>query len=150
MKKGNKIKWCLNQKKGIELIEANLNLSKSYLERAKKDLINLEKQEDIVWKVIISYYVCYNLFYSILFRYGIKSEIHSCTIELLELFENLKEYKEFLAELKEQRTNVQYYLKEAEKIDLDKIKEFLAKCELELNEVNEDKIKNIKFKLNSI
>ncbi len=147
MKKENKIKWCLKQKKGIELIEANLNLSKSYLERAKKDLINLEKQDDVVWKVIISYYVCYNSFYSILFRYGIKSEIHSCTIELLELFDNLNEYKEFLEELKDQRTNVQYYLKEPKDIDLNKIKEFLDTCELELNEVNETKIKNLKFKL---
>ena len=141
----DKIKWCLKQKKGIKLIKPNENLSINYLKRAKSDYNNL-KNQDSVWKIIISYYICYNSFYSILIRCGIKSEIHSCSIYLLNFFDDLKPYYNFIEELKELRTNVQYYLKEPEEINLKKIHEFLQLCDLELNELNNEKIR--KFRSN--
>jgi len=143
----DKLNWCFKQKKGIKIIEPNEIISKNYLSRAKNDLENISKQ-DKIWKVIFSYYICYNSIYAVLMRYGIKSEIHSCSIELLKLFENLKTFRDFLKGLKEQRTNVQYYLKEPKDVDTNKVRDFLEACELEIYEINNDKINELKNILN--
>ena len=45
-------------------------------------------------------------------KWGIKSEIHDCSIELMDLFGFSEEEKNFLIELKNKRINCQYYLKE--------------------------------------
>ena len=50
----NKISWCLNQKKGIELIDKNDNLSESYIKRAEEDLKTLDIQNKN-WKPIIGF-----------------------------------------------------------------------------------------------
>ena len=136
------IKWCKEQGKGIKQVIPNSNLADSYLKRAKLDYDNLKNQNS-VWKVVVSYYACYNAFYSVLSRYGIKCEIHSCTLLLLPFFSHLKGYYEFLFNLKENRTNTQYYLKEPEEVDLAKIKGFIDACELELLDVNQDKINSV-------
>ena len=34
----DQIKWCLRQKKGIELIKSNDNLSKAYIKKAEDSL----------------------------------------------------------------------------------------------------------------
>lgn len=76
---------------------------------------------------------------SLITLYGIKSNIHSCTIELVNSFEKLKKYKEFIQILKEKRENVQYNLCEVEKLNHTKIKEFINACKLELYELNQEK-----------
>lgn len=138
-----KLSWCLKQKDGIKLVEPNENLSKAHMERAKSDLKIIEKQ-DKVWKVVVSYYAYYNAFYAVLLKFGIKCEIHSCTIHLLGYFENLKGFQDFLGDLKDNRTDTQYYLKEPRKIDSSKIKEFINLCELEILEFNQDKAGQIR------
>ena len=138
----DQIKWCFKQKNGIDLIKPNLNLAYAYFERAKADFYELKKQNP-VWKAIISYYVCYNAFYSLLTRYGIKSEIHSCTLLLMCYFQGIKRYHPFLKQLKENRSNTQYYLKEPENINIKKIKEYLIICENELLETNQQKINEL-------
>lgn len=95
----DKLSWCLKQNKGIRKIIPNENLSEAYLKRAKKDFDNINGR-DVVWSLIISYYSCYNALYSVLLRYGIKCEIHSCSIDLMDYFENLKEHKYFMKRLK--------------------------------------------------
>lgn len=83
-------------------------------------------------------------------RYGIKSEIHSCFISLCKYFSYLKDYYDFLEELKRLREDVQYYLKEPEEIKINKVKEFHKYCELEIDEINSDKIKIFREKLKNI
>ncbi|MBS1267293.1 MAG: hypothetical protein MAG795_01265 [Candidatus Woesearchaeota archaeon] len=142
----DRLKWCFNQRNGIKIIKPNKNVASSYLERAKSDYQVLNNQNK-VWKVIISYYVCYNGFYSVLAAYGIKSEIHSCTLALLSYFPRLKKYHDFMKQLKINRTNTQYYLKEPEQVEQNKIKEFLDLCELEIYEINQKKIMDLRKKL---
>ena len=81
-------------------------------------------------------------------RCGIKSEIHSCTLELTKEFKELTTFYDFLLDLKEKREKVQYYLLEVIEIDKNDIKEFVEICELILNELNTQKINNIREKLN--
>jgi len=141
-----KIKWCLEKNQGIRLIDPNKNLSQNYIIRAKEDF-KILKNQNSVWQVIISYYVFYNAFYSVLMNYGIESKIHSCTIELISLFDRLKEYKIFFENLKENREKTQYFLKEPDKVSLKKIKKFINLCELENYEINQDKIEELWFTL---
>lgn len=101
------LNWCFKQNKGIKLIEPNLAVAKKYLQDAKNDL-KLVNSKELKWNIIKEYYVCYNSFYSLLVKCGIKCEIHDCTIELMDLFEFDKSFKNKLIDLKKERVNVQY------------------------------------------
>jgi len=51
------IRWCLNQKSGLELIEPNPNMSNSYLMMAEESLSivnNIEKSK--IWTATAAYY----------------------------------------------------------------------------------------------
>jgi uncharacterized protein (UPF0332 family) len=142
----DKLNWCKKQNKGIKKINPNMNISLNYIKRAKLDLENIKNQNK-VWNVIVSYYACYNALYAVLIRYGIKSEIHSCSIELMNYFKEISTYKLFIEDLKENRQNTQYYLKEPNKVNQDKVKSFIDKCELIIDECNESKISSVISKI---
>ncbi len=142
----DKIIWCLKQKKGIKLVQPNKNISNSYIFRAESDLQNIKNQNNI-WKVIVSYYACYNALYSVLIKYGLKCEIHDCSIALMQYFNYLKHWKKFMKNLKENRLNTQYYLEKPEAVNLTDIKKFVNFCKLELSEINKNKIENIRNKI---
>lgn len=137
-----KIKWCLGQMNGIKIISPNIKTSNEYMARAKLDFQSINIQNP-VWKVIIAYYSCYNAFYAVLQRYGIKSEIHTCTIELMKYFSDLEPFQEFIKKLRDNRQNTQYYLKEPEEIEIVKIEEFINKCYKEIERCNNDKIAQV-------
>ena len=138
----DKVKWCLNQKKGLSLIDPNDNLSKEYYSEA---LETLQELEDVKgkWKVIMAYYSCYNALYSVLMKIGIKCEIHDCSIEMSKLIEGFNEEDyEFLSELKDKRIKVQYYLKKEELQKLDEVKTFVWKVKEVLNDLDVVGIRN--------
>ena len=143
----NKIKWCLEQKKGIELVEPNDNLCEAYIKEANDTL--KEIKEGAKWSVIMGYYACYNAFYSILMKAGIKCEIHDCTLKLMKMIKEFSdEDYDYLVSLKVKRIDVQYYLKKKVLEDLSLIKNFVLKCdqirkEFDLNELR-GKIKDAK------
>ena len=95
----------------------------------------------------MGYYACYNAFYGLLLKSGIKCEIHDCSIELLTLFEELSKYKVFLEKLKSDRKDAQYYLKEPENIDVNKINSFILDCNEIFNKISYDEIQEIREKL---
>jgi uncharacterized protein (UPF0332 family) len=138
----DKLDWCLEQKKGIKKEKPSKNLAQSYMKRALLDYENIKNQNS-VWKVVVSYYSCYHAFYSVLQAYGIKCEIHDCTITLIAMFPSIKTYLPFIETLKQNRTDTQYYLKEPGEIDVLKVKEFIDACRLELDEINQAKIENL-------
>ena len=84
--KEDKIKWCCQQKKGIELIELKPHLKESYMKESAEDFEELTNSGD-KWKIIIAYYSCYEAFYSILMKCGIRCEIHDCSLELMDFFD---------------------------------------------------------------
>ncbi|MBT4805331.1 hypothetical protein HON71_04110 [Candidatus Woesearchaeota archaeon] len=143
----NKIKWCLEQKKGIELVEPNDNLCEAYIKEANDTL--KEIKEGAKWSVIMGYYACYNAFYSILMKAGIKCEIHDCTLKLMKMIKEFSdEDYDYLVSLKVKRIDVQYYLKKKVLEDLSEVKNFVLKCdqirkEFDLNELR-GKIKDAK------
>ncbi|MEK6828077.1 MAG: hypothetical protein AABX78_01890 [Nanoarchaeota archaeon] len=110
------IDWC--KKQGMKLIEPNDNLSEEYYGSAEETLrvTNLIKNSGSnMWLATQKYYTEYLAAYSLLMKIGIKSEIHSCTIEVIQILEKEKiidfEFSKVLEQDKELRIDNQYYLK---------------------------------------
>lgn len=142
----DKMNWCKNQTKGIELIESKEHLSKSYFGEAEETLREL-KEVSGKWKLIMAYYSCYNALYSILMKIGVKCEIHDCTIELMNLLDFSEEEISFLKKLKFDRIEAQYYLKKIELKNPEKVKLFVNKCKEKLFDLNSEEINVIRNKI---
>ena len=133
------LSWCLKQKKGIQLIEPSDNLCLAYLKDADDSLkIMLSIQGK--WKVITAYYSCYNAFYALLLKAGIKSEIHDCTLALMHLFQFTAEDISFLSQLKTERIDAQYYLKNVLSPNDLQVKSFVLKCKHLAAQLDDDTI----------
>lgn len=143
------LKWCIEQKNRIKLISPSTNLSNEYLinaEETLKVLSTVIKTGSNMWIATQKYYFEYFLAYSILMKFGIKSEIHSCTIQIIKYLEKLKILNINLSSLllkdKDLRINNQYYLKNI-KIEINmielrnlylEIKEFISESNKEIIE----------------
>jgi len=138
-----KINWCLSQSSGINLMPPNINLSNSYIKEADETLENVFSSKG-KWKTITAYYACYSALYSILMKCGIKCEIHDYTLELINLFSFTKEEIKFIKNLKDDRINAQYHLKNILLNDEKPVKEFIFKCKIILNDLNSQKIEEIR------
>mgnify|MGYP002630359157 CR=1 FL=1 len=82
----DQIKWCLNQKKGIEIVEPSDNLREAYLIKAEEALETLRTSKSKDWELTTAYYTIYHGLYSLLMKIGVKCEIHTCTIEFTKRF----------------------------------------------------------------
>ncbi len=82
----DQIKWCVQQKKGIELVEPSDNLREAHLIKAEESLEVLRATKIRDWEMTTAYYTIYHGIYSLLMKIGIKCEIHSCTIEFTKRF----------------------------------------------------------------
>lgn len=143
----DKIKWCFKQKKGIRIVDPSERISEAYLKESSEDfdMVSISNKK---WKVISSYYACYNALYSILMKCGIKCEIHDCSLELMKLFGFSKKERKFLEDLKNDRINVQYYLKDPSlRIDESELIGFIKRCKEILLILNDNKINGIRKEL---
>ncbi|HLD72812.1 MAG TPA: hypothetical protein VJA23_04450 [Candidatus Nanoarchaeia archaeon] len=83
------IKWCLNKKNGLELVQPNPNLCQSYLSMGEESLKVMEKvQESQIWTATTTYYIFYYSLYAVMMHLGVKCEIHSCSLEFMKHFLN--------------------------------------------------------------
>jgi len=153
------IKWCLNQKHGLELIEPNDNMSDSYIKMADESIKILDKViESDIWTATTSYYIFYYSLYSLMLKIGIKCEIHSCSFEFMKSFltgfYDLKDIDSFEKSFSA-RIDLQYYanrsvdknvIKEGKKY----CKEFFIKTKEILLKINESQIEEIRNELSKI
>jgi len=152
----DQIKWCLNQKKGIELIEPNNNLRKAYLIKAEEALDTLRTSKSKDWQLTTAYYSIYHGIYSLLMKIGVKCKIHSCTIEFTKRFlSNYFSIEDFelIDKAFSARIDSQYYVnrkvsnKNYELI-IKKTPAFLVKCK---NIIIEQKLtENIRHQINCL
>jgi len=144
--KKDKLRWCLKQKKGISLISSKSHLSESYLKESDECLrVCCEIEGN--WKLITGYYACYNAFYSLLMKTGVKCEIHECSIELMDLFGFSDEEIDFLKQLKNNRIQVQYYLKDISLGSEKEVKDFVLRCKEILEGLDSKKIEEIRERI---
>jgi uncharacterized protein (UPF0332 family) len=146
----DKIAWCFNH--GVKLITPNNNLSDEYFINAEETLLvaNLSKNSGSnMWLATHKYYVEYLAAYSILMKIGIKSEIHSCTIELMRFLEKEGvidfQFAELLDHDKELRIDNQYYLKDIP-VDFDSIEiaELLLRVRKLIDDLSDELIVSIR------
>jgi uncharacterized protein (UPF0332 family) len=108
----DKIKWCLDVKNGIELVEPSTELADAYIIKSRDSMIALNELSNNEWKISAAYYAIYFSVYAVMMRIGIRCEIHDCSIEFMKQF--LREYysEEELALIeaaKNARMRAQYY-----------------------------------------
>ena len=152
----NKVNWCFSIKKGLSIIEPNMNLSQSYLDEAKKTISRVKsliEEDDFIWASVRIYYSAYYSLYSFLQRIGVKSENHDCSIELAK---SLLE-EDFISNIdmfKKGRIDSQYYLKIGKKGELSALynsaKEFYLRFNEIVRNLSEEDIKEFQIKLSRI
>jgi len=144
------IEWC--KKQGMKLIEPNDNLAEEYYKNAEETLriVNLIKNSGSnMWLATQKYYTEYLASYALLMKIGIKTEIHSCTIEIIKILEkeNIITFKlsKNLEEDKELRIDNQYYLKNRP-VDFNskELSELLLKIRELLDNITKEQIKHLK------
>ncbi|MGM5485233.1 MAG: hypothetical protein ACQEP1_05170 [Nanobdellota archaeon] len=144
------LEWC--KKKGLALIKPNDNLAEEYYSNAEETLriTNMIKDSGSnMWIATQKYYTEYLAAYSILMKIGIKTEIHSCTIEVIALLERLGivdfDFSNDLRDDKDLRIDNQYYLKNIP-VDFDSkdLSRKLLDVRKILDNINENKIKEVR------
>ena len=102
----------------MKFAEPSNELAEEYFRNAEETLrvTNLIKDSGSnMWLATQKYYTEYLAAYALLMKIGIKSEIHSCTIEVIKLLEQEKfldfTFSKILEDDKELRIDNQYYLK---------------------------------------
>ncbi|MBI5393614.1 hypothetical protein HZA96_07145 [Candidatus Woesearchaeota archaeon] len=144
------LNWC--KKQGMKLIEPNDNLAEEYFKNSEETLriTNLIKDSGSnMWLATQKYYTEYLAAYSLLMKIGIKSEIHSCTIEVIELLEKEKiidfNFSRILNEDKQLKIDNQYYLKNIPvKFDHKQLSEIVLKVKQILDTITDEQIKKIR------
>lgn len=148
------LKWCCGRKEGIKLIEPNDNLSEGYIQMAENAIgtMNREKTLNSQFAISACYYSMYYSLYSVLMKIGIKSEIHTCTLEfmkkLLSDFYSTEDYKLINKAFDVRQTSQYYVNKIIAKEDIDfiisKAQYFLSKSKDILSKINEKNISEIR------
>ena len=140
------IVWCFKQKRGIRLIEPNLNLTKAYLKKAISALNTMTAAlqiQETDWTATTAYYARYFALYALLMKIGVKSEIHDCTINIAKLLAKNKILNPHLindiTKAKQTRIDTQYYVaKELTQTDIKNNAEAARKFVLEIEQTTEN------------
>ncbi len=147
------VKWCLQQKNGLEFITPNSVMSDSYIKMAEESINILKGVEaSKIWTATTTYYIFYYSLYSLMLRIGIKCEIHSCSIafmkKYLAIFYDKKDV-EMIEKSFSARIDLQYYANRP--VDKQVIEEtkrycktYFIKTKDVLAEITEEQIKNIR------
>lgn len=153
------INWCCKQKEGIRLIEPNDNLADGYIKMAENALgtMNRERNYNQMFAISACYYSMYYSLYAILMRIGIKCEIHTCTLEFMNVMLSdfyPIDYIRIIKKAFDARNTAQYYVdKVVSKDDSDFIMAqaplFLSKSKEVLSKINEKDIIEIRKKIES-
>lgn len=149
------VRWCLNKKNGLELIEPNQNRAGSYIKMAQESIDELKNVKSSIWKATITYYSFYYSLYALMIRIGINCEIHSCSLEfmkqLLRDFYSDKDI-EMINKAFGARINLQYYANRP--VDSKVIEQtksycsgFFVKTKDIMKDISESQIRSIRNKL---
>ncbi|MFW6046568.1 MAG: hypothetical protein ACOCP4_02115 [Candidatus Woesearchaeota archaeon] len=150
------ISWC--KEKGLELIEPNDNLAYDYIESAKETMrvTNLIKDSgSFMWIATQKYYAEYLASYAILMKFGIKTDIHSCVIDVISLFEDEGiinfDLSSVLYSDKKLRIENQYYLRNIPvNYDFSELSDLILRIPSLLRKISIDDIERFRFYISSL
>ncbi len=147
------VRWCLQQKNGLEFVAPNSAMADSYIKMAEESMTILKRVESSkIWTATTTYYIFYYSLYSLMLKIGIKCEIHSCSLAFMKKYLNLfydKKDFEMIEKSFSARIDLQYYADRP--VDINAIEEtkrhcktFFIKTKDALARITEDQIKNIR------
>jgi len=117
------LEWC--KSKGLKNISPSYEIAKEYLKSVEETIRVIDLIKDSgsnLWIATLKYYAEYFLACALLMRFGIKSDIHECTLKVISAFEKIGilnfSFSKILEKDKELRIENQYYLKNI-KVNLD-------------------------------
>jgi uncharacterized protein (UPF0332 family) len=154
-----KIKWCMQLKNGIVVVDPNDNLCKAYAEKAENALkAAVVLQGNKEWQISSYYYAMYFGLYSIMMKIGVKCENHSCSISFMREFLSnrfLTTEPDFLMKSMHARVDVQYYSNRQieDKFYQElvaKSAKFVVKCKEIANSLKQAEIDNIRKRVESL
>jgi len=137
------------------MIYPNDNLANAYLSKAEDALETMNSITSPDWRISTAYYAMYYSFYAILMRVGIKSEIHTCTIECMKVFfDNFFSEKdvELMEKARNLRVESQYYVPGVTvEADVSEIAEaaplFVIKCRHICSRIKSEDIEEIRGRI---
>lgn len=138
--KYSRIEWGCFQKKGIKLIEPNEILGRSYLDAADSDL---KKMQSLTLRIQNSaaYEACYNSFYSILQKTGIKCEIPDLTLEFFSLIAGFSEEQISLIKLlKQNNLEIEQHIRKARQVVQEPVFDFVDTAKKVFESISPEKI----------
>jgi uncharacterized protein (UPF0332 family) len=147
----------LKKEEKLELVNISDEIKNSYSDKSANCLksAKLLLENNLYENSIgMSYYAMYNLLLALLFKIGIKCENHSGSILLLKLLLEENELYKLISDAKKERIDKQYYVTtEKDEITneiadelLKKAEEFILKTKVVINNLNNDKIEEIRGK----
>ncbi len=151
--------WCLNLKKGIKLVNPDIDLSDKYMAKAGVSFEVTKKLKKYqCWAITAAYYSMYFGLYSILAKIGIKCENHFCSLELMRtMLEGYFSNSEFNLVVKARKLNIDTEQYPDKEISISEYKGlmkvvpvFLVKCRLILNGLSIEQINDIRNEINGL
>jgi hypothetical protein len=142
--KYSKIEWGCFQKKGIKLIEPNEILGRSYLDAAGTDL---KKMQSLTLRVQNSaaYNACYNSFYAILQKIGIKCEIPELSLEFFDMIPGFSEAQISLIKiLGKNNMEIEQHIRRARQVVQEPVFDFVDTAKKVFESLSQDKIRSVR------
>lgn len=154
----NKFLNKLKKERKLEIVEPSDDICNSYSEKSANCLksTKLLLQNNLYENSIgQSYYAMYNQLLALLFCVGIKCENHGGSILLLKLLLGENDLYKLISDAKKERIDKQYYVttekdeisKEIAEELLNNAEEFVLKMKLVIKNLNNDKIEEVRRKL---
>lgn len=148
--KYSRMEWCCIQKNGIKLIEPNEILGRSYLDAADSELKDLDSST-LKIQNSAAYSSCYNSFYSILQKIGIKCEIHECSFEFFSLIDGFsEEQKNLILTLGKNLREIEQKIKKPKPVKPEPVIEFVETSKNVFESLSSDKIRLIRQEIASL
>ncbi|KAF1078051.1 hypothetical protein [Methanogenium sp. MK-MG] len=148
----DKLAWCAGIKNGIRLVEPNDNLASAYQIKAEEALEAMHSVSSFDWKISTGYYSLYFSLYSLLMKIGIRSENHSCTIEIMRNL--LNEYFtpdecDLVETARRARVETQYYVTTTVSEEFSgtlskRVPRFLVTCKSAVNGLDEKQVQELR------
>ncbi|MBN2423295.1 HEPN domain-containing protein [Candidatus Woesearchaeota archaeon] len=120
------MKWiikCKKIKNGLKNINPNTEISNRYLKQSENTLKRVKQlidEEGHLWASVMTYYSAYYAIYAFLQKIGIKSENHSCSIEIFNYLTGEEELTKNIKKFRDARIDSQYYLILSKKEEINK------------------------------
>lgn len=154
------LKWCCSKEGGINLIQPSNNLSAGYVQMAENAIgtMNREKKLNLQFAISACYYSMYYSLYSVMMKFGIKCEIHTCTLAFMKKMLNdfySEEDCKIINKAFDTRNTSQYYVdriisKEDTDFIFSKAVYFLDKSKNILLRINEKDILKIRKDIEAV